>query len=97
MAAELHRFLENRPIISRPISYPQQFRLWCKRNPWLATANISAAVLTTVLTIVSIVAALIYRDRNQQSVEASRRIQKAERKTREQLFEALYDRSRRWV
>ena len=40
----------------------EQFWRWCKRNPWLAAANITAAALTTILAIVSTVAALIYRD-----------------------------------
>ncbi len=68
LAAELRRFVENRPIHSRPIPYYQQFGRWCKRNPWLATANVTAAVLTTILAIVSTVAAFIYHDRNQQAV-----------------------------
>ena len=35
MAAELRRFVENRPIRSRPIPFYQQFGRWCKRNPRL--------------------------------------------------------------
>ena len=68
-AAELRRFVENRPIWSRPIPYYQQFWRWCKRNPWLAAANITAAALTTVLAVVSTIAAFIYRDKNQQVVD----------------------------
>jgi eukaryotic-like serine/threonine-protein kinase len=60
MAAELRRFVENRPIRSRPLPYYQQFWRWCKRNPWLATANVSAAALTTILAVVSTVAAWSY-------------------------------------
>ena len=78
LAAELRRFVENRPIHSRPIPYYQQFWRWCKRNPWLATANVTAAALTTILAIVSTVAAFIYRDRNQQAVRDNLRIQRAE-------------------
>ena len=44
LADELRRFVENRPIHSRPIPYYQQFWRWCKRNPWLAAANVTAAV-----------------------------------------------------
>ena len=68
LAAELRRFVENRPIHSRPIPYYQQFWRWCKRNPWLAAANVTAATLTTILAVVSTVAAFIYRDKNQQVV-----------------------------
>ena len=56
-AAELRRFVEGRPIRSRPIPYYQQFWRWCKRNPKLAAANIAAATLTTILAVVSTVAA----------------------------------------
>jgi serine/threonine protein kinase/WD40 repeat protein/tetratricopeptide (TPR) repeat protein len=57
LAAELRRFMADRPIHSRPLPYYQQFWRWCKRNPWLAAANITAATLMTVLAIVSTVAA----------------------------------------
>ena len=70
-AAELRRFVEGRPIRSRPIPYYQQFWRWCKRNPRLAAANIAAATLTTVLAVVSTVAAFIYHDTNQQSSRQS--------------------------
>ena len=75
MAAELRRFVEYRPIRSRPIPYYQQFWRWCKRNPWLATANVTAATLTTVLAVVSTIAAFIYRDKNFQAVRDNVRIE----------------------
>jgi serine/threonine protein kinase/WD40 repeat protein/Tfp pilus assembly protein PilF len=59
---ELRRFLEGRPTRWRRVGPVEQFRRWCKRNPWLAAANITAAVLTTVLAIGSTIAAWIYRD-----------------------------------
>ena len=59
---ELRRFLENRPIRSRPVGPAEQFWRWCKRNPALAAANITAAVLTTLLAIGSTIAAWTYRD-----------------------------------
>jgi eukaryotic-like serine/threonine-protein kinase len=94
MAAELRRFVEYRPIRSRPIPYYQQFWRWCKRNPWLATANVTAATLTTVLAVVSTIAAFIYRDRNFQAVRDNVRIQRAQGETREQLFKALQAQAR---
>ena len=59
---ELRRFLEGRPIRSRPVGPAEQFWRWCKRNPALAAANITAAVLTTLLAIGSTIAAWTYRD-----------------------------------
>ncbi len=77
LAAELRRFVEYRPIRSRPIPYYQQFGRWCKRNPWLAAANISAAVLTTVLAIVSTFAAWEYRSQRDALVSAEGKTQTA--------------------
>ncbi len=82
LGEELGRFLESRPIRSRPIPAHERFWRWCKRNPWLAGANIAAATLTTLLAIGSTVAALTFR-------RANLSIQSAERKTRENLFESL--------
>ena len=47
--------MEGRPIRSRPVSVVERFWRWCKRDPWLAGANVAAALLTTVLAVVAIV------------------------------------------
>ncbi len=62
LADELRRFIDGRPIRSRPVSVPEQFWRWCKRDPWLAGASISAAAVTIILAVVSMAAAIIYRD-----------------------------------
>jgi WD40 repeat protein/tetratricopeptide (TPR) repeat protein len=59
---ELRRFLEGRPIRSRPVGPAEQFWRWCKRNPALAAANITAAILTTFLAIGATIAAWTYRE-----------------------------------
>jgi serine/threonine protein kinase len=89
---ELRRFPEGRPTRWRRVGPVEQFRRWCKRNPWLAAANITAAVLTTVLAIGSTVAAWIYRDqRNMLEIEQGKtqanlnRALKAERTANERL------------
>ncbi len=56
MRDELRRYVEGRPIHSRPIPFYQQFGRWCKRNPKLAAASIAAAVMTSTLAIVSTLA-----------------------------------------
>ena len=86
-AAELRRFVEGRPIRSRPIPFYQQFERWCKRNPKLAAANIAVATLMTGLAVVSTIAAFIYHNDNL-------RIHRAENTTLEQLTEALQARAR---
>ena len=49
LADELRRFVEGRTIRSRPVSIVEQFWRWCKREPWLAAANIAAALLIDTL------------------------------------------------
>ena len=49
VAAELRRFIEGRPIRSRPVSSVERFWRLCKREPWLAGANIAAGILMIVL------------------------------------------------
>jgi serine/threonine protein kinase len=61
LAGELRRFVENRPIRSRPIPAYERFWRWCKRNPGLAGANIAAAAMTIILAVVSTIAAWTYR------------------------------------
>ena len=62
LADELRRFVEGRTIRSRPVSIVEQFWRWCKREPWLAAANIAAAFLITLLAVVSTAAAVVYRN-----------------------------------
>ena len=62
LADELRRFVEGRPIRSRPVSVVERFWRWCKRDPWLAGASIAAAMVTIVLTVVSMAAAIVYRN-----------------------------------
>jgi serine/threonine protein kinase/WD40 repeat protein/tetratricopeptide (TPR) repeat protein len=62
LAEDLGRFLDDRTILARRSSASERLWRWCKRNPGLAVANLTAAILTTVLAIGSTVAAWIYRD-----------------------------------
>ena len=50
-----------------------RFWKWCKRNPWLAAANIAAAVATTVLAIGSTIAAKVYYDKSEQIAEQAKK------------------------
>ena len=88
LAAELRRFLENRPIRSRPISASERIWRWCKRNPAVAALTTLAAALTVFIAIGSSVAAWTFREqRNDVRFEQSRtkasltRAENAERRT----------------
>ncbi len=62
LAAELRRFVEGRPIRSRPVSAFERFWRWCRREPWLAGANIAAALLMIVLAAAATAAAIVFRN-----------------------------------
>jgi len=79
---ELRRYLESRPIRSRPVGPVERLWRWCERSPGLAAASIAAALLATTLVIGSTLTAWTLRRDND-------RIQRADRQTRENLFESL--------
>jgi serine/threonine protein kinase/WD40 repeat protein len=57
LGSELRRFVENRPIRSRPIPAYERLWRWCKRNPVIAGLGALAATLTILVAIVSTIAA----------------------------------------
>jgi serine/threonine protein kinase/WD40 repeat protein len=82
MGEDLRRFLEDRPILARRSTTLEHGWRWCRRNPGLAAANITAALLTMVLAIGSTIAAWVYRQQRDG-------IQKAERQARLELGKSL--------
>jgi len=96
LSEDLERFLEDRTILARRSTTLEQGWRWCRRNPWLAAANITAALLTMVLAIGSTIAAWVYRDqRNGIQFEQERtkislhRAEKAEKQARRELGKSL--------
>ena len=85
---ELRRFIEGRPVKRRPVPAYARFWRWCKRNPWLAAANIAAAAATMILAIGSTIAAKVYHDGREQVAAVANELVKSEIQTREKLFEA---------
>jgi serine/threonine-protein kinase len=47
LADDLGRFLDGRPIVARPVSLPERFRRWTKRNPRVAL--LSSGVLLLIV------------------------------------------------
>ncbi len=61
LARELGRFVEGRPIRSRPLSIPERLWRWSRRKPAVALLTLLAAILTSLLMIGSTVAAWKFR------------------------------------
>ena len=88
MAEELTKFVEGRPILSRPISSVERSWRWCRRNPLLASASILAAAMTTALAIGSTIAAKVYYDGREKYAAIATDLAVAETTAREKLFDA---------
>ncbi|MBN1851731.1 MAG: serine/threonine protein kinase [Pirellulales bacterium] len=53
LAADLHRFLEERPVAARRISTAERFCRWCRRNPAIAISSGTACGLLLTTAIVA--------------------------------------------
>jgi eukaryotic-like serine/threonine-protein kinase len=69
LAEELQRFLEGRPILSRPIGRPERAWRWCRRNPIIA-GLITAVVLSLLIgTLVSARFAMVAQEQAAKELE----------------------------
>ena len=66
LADDLRRFLDGRPVLARRTTTAERLVAWCRRNPWLAGANFTAAALAVILVIGSTVATGIFLDQRRQ-------------------------------
>ena len=67
LAEDLQRFVEGRPIQSRPVTRIERLWQWAKRYPALATATATSA---TLLVLVAVVAMIGYRAEHEQRQRA---------------------------
>jgi eukaryotic-like serine/threonine-protein kinase len=89
MGAELRRYVEKRPIRSRPIPAYHRFWRWCVRNPGLATTGLTAAAAIIALAIVSSVAARVYSHQVNELKVEQQQTRNAERNARLELGNSL--------
>jgi serine/threonine protein kinase/WD40 repeat protein len=70
LADELQRYLERRPILSRPIGPAGRVWRWCRRKPALATISAAAVLLLTFTGILAWAVSSVSqeRDKSQQQV-----------------------------
>ena len=97
LAADLGRFLEGRPIAARRTSLAERARLWCKRNPVVATLAVSLATLLVVMAVGSSVAAVQLRQQRDAEFAARQLATRAQDKaeTEAQRAQVQADRARK--
>ncbi|MFO0908080.1 MAG: protein kinase [Isosphaeraceae bacterium] len=64
MADDLQRFLNNEPIVARPVSRAERAIRWCKRNPKVAALSAASILLTLALITGLGVAAALFKAQN---------------------------------
>ena len=94
MARELGRFVEGRPIRSRPVSASERIWRWARRNPAVAILGLLAATLTSVLAIGSTAAAWKFHEQRDQVLDQRDSLRKEQRKTQLELARSLLEQVR---
>ena len=70
LADELQRFIEDKPILARPITRWERIWKWCKRNPRVASLAGVVAGLLAFLFVGSCLAAIVFNSQKQEAVKA---------------------------
>jgi tetratricopeptide (TPR) repeat protein len=79
---EMRRYLENRPILSRPTGTVERVWRWCGRNPYVAVLSGVVAALTLALAIGSTAAALWFKHANDREIHTNADLRDANQRER---------------
>lgn len=94
VATELGRFLNQQPILARPISRGERLGRWCRRNPGIATLSASVFALLTCLTVGSLVGVVLLRAESNAAKQSEQRAIKADVERLEKLYQAYLGETR---
>src|SRR5207302_997765 len=104
VAEDLGRYLQDEPIVARPIGAPARLARWCRRKPALALSLAVGAGLLLIIGVGSPIALLRINSERKQAEAARKqeaalrvRAESAERETQQQLYTALLEQARATV
>ncbi len=87
LAADLSRFLNNEPILARPVGSTEKLWRWCRRNPLVASLTVAASVALIAVASVSTWSALALTKKNSQLAEKNTQlVQSQEEVTRQSVI-----------
>jgi len=98
LADDLKRFLDDRPIRARPMSYAARTWRWCRRKPALATTlGVVVALVLGIAVVSPLVAARLKFERDR-ALTNLQRAEGAEQDAREKLWQSYLSeaQARRW-
>jgi serine/threonine protein kinase len=90
LAEDLHRFLDDRPILAKRAGRAEQVWRWCRRNPALAMATAAALLLMVAVTVISMVGYILTAAAKGQAEQALT-AEKAQREQAEQTSTLALD------
>jgi len=84
-AADLQRFLERRPVLARPPSVGEQFRMWARRHP---VVFLTVGLMSIMVTVGSVITAALVGAEQERTRAAQSRAEEAYVRARERAIEA---------
>ena len=97
LAEDLQRFLDERPVAARPVSFAEQFWRWCRRNPAVALSTAAALALLITTAVVAVASNIAIRSALTVAEDARGESLKSQELAEENLslaidaFESIFD------
>ena len=94
LASDLRQFLEDKPILARPIGPLERAWRWCRRNPRVALLLGSVALLLVIVAAGSFTAAVWLKHERDLARASEQRAATAEKGRRQELYRAYLNEAR---